>query len=301
MSLSATAELPATTRRRRGALLAGVRGALRGNPALRGGTLLLAAILVASLVGVVVLPDPNQQSLADAFAKPGTAGHLLGADPLGRDVLAWCAHGVWTSLEVSVSVGVLSALVGTAVGVIAGYYGGVIDALLMRLVDLSLAIPPLLLFVSASVVLSASFSMLVLLLAFVAWIPYARLVRARVLSERERSYVAAAKLAGTPDRTICVRHLVPAASTSIVVLFTLQLGYVLLWEAGLSFLGLGLQPPHVSLGYLIAQGRDYLATAWWISTIPGLVIVCLMLAFNRIGDGLRDAFQLDVEVGGDER
>lgn len=275
--------------------------ALGASRSLRAGTILLATVLLAAVAGTLALPDPGQQTLADAFARPGAAGHLAGADPLGRDVLAWCAHGVWTSLQVSVAVALLAGVAGTAVGVVAGYFGGPLDGFLMRLVDLSLAIPPLLLFISVSVVVSPSRLTLVLLLAFVAWIPYARVVRARVQVERERSYVAAAKLAGTPDREICLRHLVPAASTAIVVLFTLQLGYVLLWESALSFLGLGLQPPDVSLGYMIAQGRDYLSTAWWITTIPGLAIVALMLSFNLVGDGLRDAFQLDVEERGDER
>jgi len=273
----------------------------RGNGALRWGVLLLASLLVASAVGMLVLGDPNEQQLADAFAPAGTAGHLAGADPLGRDVLAWCARGLWTSLTVSFAVATLGALIGTAVGVVAGYAGGIVDSVLMRLVDLSLALPPLLLFIAASVVVAPRPATLVVLLTFVAWIPYARLVRAHVLTERERPYIAAARLAGTPAWRICLRHLVPAASTAIIVLFTLQLGYVLLWESGLSFLGLGLQPPHVSLGYMIAQGRDYLASAWWITTIPGLVIVALMLSFNLIGDGLRDAFQLDVEEAVHER
>jgi peptide/nickel transport system permease protein len=157
------------------------------------------------------------------------------------------------------------------------------------------------LYIAARVAISPSPLTLVVLLAFVAWIPYARLVRARVLSERERPYIAAARLAGTPPWRICLRHLVPASSTAIVVLFTLQLGYVLLWESALSFLGLGVQPPDVSLGYMIAQGRDYLADAWWITTVPGLVIVALMVSFNLIGDGLRDAFQIDVEEAPRER
>ncbi|HZV74885.1 MAG TPA: ABC transporter permease [Conexibacter sp.] len=295
MSATTTVETAAASRPAR---LRSARQTLRPNRSLRAGVLLLASVLVLSLVGVLALDDPNHQVLADAFAKPGARGHLLGADPLGRDVLAWCARGVWTSLEVSLAVATLAAVFGTAVGVVAGYFGGPLDALLMRLVDLSLAIPPLLLFVSLSVVLSPSRVTLILLLALVAWIPYARVVRTRILAERERPYVAAGRLAGTPDRQICIRHLVPAASTAILVLLTLQLGYVLLWEAGLSFLGLGLQPPNVSLGYMVAQGRDYLADAWWVTTIPGLVIVTLMLSFNLIGDGLRDLFQDDVAVGG---
>lgn len=263
------------------------------NAPLRTGLIVLGTVVGLATIGVVALPDPNEQSLDQAFAGPLTAGHPLGADTLGRDLLSWCAHGVFTSLQVSLVVAAIAAVLGTAVGLAAGFRGGLLDSVLMRVVDLSLAIPPLLLFISFSVVMTASRSSLILLLSFVAWVPYARIVRAQVQSEREREYVAAARLTGTSQIGLCLRHLLPAVSTAIVILFTLQLGYVLLWEAGLSFLGLGIQPPQASLGYMIAEGRDYLQTAWWISVVPGVVIVLLMTSFNLIGDGLRDRLQHD--------
>lgn len=263
---------------------------------LRTGCWLLGALIAGSLAGMLVLPDPRTQDLADAFAPPGTHGHLLGTDQLGRDVLAWCAAGVRTALVVSLAVVLLSALVGVTVGLVAGYFGGVADAILMRLVELQLAIPPVLLFIAASIAIGNSMASLILLLSVVGWLPYARVVRAKALGERERAFIAAARLAGTGRVRLLATHLLPTVATLALVLGSLQAGIVLLWESGLSFLGLGLQLPTVSLGFEIAQGRSELEGAWWIVTFPGLTVVLLVLAFNLIGDGLRDRFQVDVEA-----
>ena len=271
---------------------------LRYNVSLRLGTALLLAIILFGVVGTFVLPDPNDQNLDDAYARPGSVAHPLGADALGRDILSWVSHGLLTGLAVSVSVVLLSAFVGVVVGLAAGYTGGLADGLLMRLVDLQLAIPPLLLFIAASAVVGTDFWSLVFLLSVVGWVPYARIVRSEVLAERERSYVAAARLAGARLPRVLFVHLLPATATLIIVLASLQAGIVLLWESGLSFLGLGLQPPVISLGFMISQGRSDLVEAWWIVTFPGLAIVLLVLAFNLLGDGLRDAFHLDVNVLG---
>lgn len=266
------------------------------NASLRIGVGILAALIVFSLAGDLFLEDPNRQSLEDAYAPPGTAGHPLGTDQLGRDVMAWSAAGVRTALIVGIAVVLLAAAIGVVVGLCAGYLGGVVDPVLMRLVDLQLAIPPLLLFIAASVVIGGGITSLVLLVVIVAWVPYARVVRAKVLSERERAYIAAARLAGTPTRRVLTVHLLPATATLVLVLASLQVGLVLLWESGLSFLGLGLQPPTASLGFIISQGQSELSQAWWIVTFPGLTLLMLVLAFNLIGDGLRDWFHLDVKV-----
>jgi peptide/nickel transport system permease protein len=271
---------------------------LRYNVSLRLGAALLVALILFGFVGAFALPDPNDQNLNEAYAPPGSFEHLLGADALGRDILAWVSHGVLTGLAVSASVVLLSAFVGVVIGLAAGYMGGLADGLLMRLVDLQLAIPPLLLFIAASAVVGNEFWTLVLLLSVVGWVPYARIVRSEVLAERERSYVAAARLAGAPLPRVLFVHLLPATATLIFVLASLQAGLVLLWESGLSFLGLGLQPPTASLGFMISQGRSDLVEAWWIVTFPGLAIVLLVLAFNLLGDGLRDAFHLDVNILG---
>ena len=199
-------------------------------------------------------------------------------------------------MTVSVSVVLVSAVVGVLIGLLSGDTGGALDVVLMRVVDLQLAIPPLLLFIAASVLVGSNMVSLIVLLSVVGWVPYARVVRSKVLSERERAYIEAARLAGSTNLEILVKHLLPVTASLIIVLATLQAGLVLLWESGLSFLGLGLQPPIVSLGFIIALGRSYLVQAWWIVTIPGLVIVLLVLAFNLLGDGLRDWFNLDLQV-----
>lgn len=269
---------------------------LRGHASLRAGLLILGAMLAVALLGRVALPSAEQQDLAHAFAPPGTAGHPLGTDSLGRDVLAWISDGIWVALAVSLGVVLLSAVVGIGVGLCSGWFGGVADALLMRLVDLSLAVPPLILFLAAAAVLRTSMVTLILLISLVSWLPYARLVRNITLVERERGYVLTARLAGASRTRILLGHLLPGVSTIALVLASLQVGYVLLWESGLSFLGLGIRPPQHSLGYIIAQGRDSLQQAWWIVVLPGVALALLVLAANLIGDGLRDVIQQDVEV-----
>ena len=270
---------------------------LMKNRNLRLGVGILVAMIALGIATRIFLPDPNTQDLSAAYASPGTPGHLLGTDPLGRDVLAWIGGGIGLALLIGLSVALIAAAIGTTVGLVAGYFGGAADTGLMRLVDLQLAVPPLLLFIAASTVITPTVISVILLLGCVAWVPYARMVRARILSERERSYVAAARLAGSGRTSILVKHLLPAASTPVIVLLSLQAGYVLLWESALSFVGVGITPPSTSLGYMIAAGRDHLVDAWWIATFPGVAIVLMVLAFNLIGDGLRDAVHVD--EGGD--
>jgi peptide/nickel transport system permease protein len=292
--MSASLVVRRAGRTRPGHVLGRLRGAF-GVPSLRAGALLLGCLLLASVIVPLALPDPNHQDLATSLSPPLTGGHPLGSDQVGRDVLAWIASGIRTSVFVSLSVVLIAAVVGVTVGLVAGYKGGAVDNVLMRLVDLQLAVPPLLFFITAAAVLNASIGMLILLISVVSWVPYARLVRAHVLAERERAFVAAARLAGTRTAGIVLKHLLPSVTTVVVVLGSLQAGYVLLAEGGLSFLGFGIQPPATSLGYLIFQGKEVLATAWWVTAMPGLALVLLAIAFNTLGDGLREYFKLDVE------
>ncbi|MEN3284579.1 MAG: peptide/nickel transport system permease protein [Solirubrobacteraceae bacterium] len=201
-----------------------------GNSSLRVGVALLTLMLLLGIVGPPFLVKPTRQDLLAANLPPGSAGHLLGTDALGRDVLSWIASAVVVSLIVSASVVVLSSAVGTVIGLLAGYKRGVADSVLMRLVDLSLAIPPLVLFVTASVKFTPSLLSLVLLLSSVSWIPYARLVRAKVLSDRERGFIAAARLAGVSTPRILLQELLPNAATLLLVMASLQAGYVFLWR-----------------------------------------------------------------------
>lgn len=273
-----------------------MRRALAQSPSLRAGAGLLAMLLLFSLATSLFGVNPNHQDLNATYAPPGTAGHMLGTDPLGRDVLSWIGGGIRVGLMIGLAVATIAAFVGTLVGLLAGYTGGrATDSLLMRLVDLQLAVPPLLLFIAAAAVISPSMTSIVLLLAIPSWVPYARLVRTAVLSERERGYVAAARLAGTSHVRIIAGHLLPACASLIVIMFSLQVGYVLLWESALSFLGLGVQPPSTSLGFLISQGQEDLLGSWWVAALPGLTIMLMVLSFNLIGDGLRDVLRPDVE------
>jgi len=284
---TAAVSSPRSRRRRRGQRLPG---------ALRLGLAIYAAALGLAAVGALLLVDPNEQDLTGALAPPLTAGHPLGTDALGRDVLAWIAASIATSMTIAVSVVVLCVVVGTAVGIVAGYVGGLVDAVLMRMVDLQLAVPPLLLFIAATSTLGHSMTTLIVLISIVSWVPYARVVRTHVQLERKRPSVAAARLAGVGRVRLLVVHLLPSAATSILVLASLQLGFVLLWEAGLSFVGLGISPPTPSLGFLIAQGKQSLQEAWWVVVFPGAALALLLLAANVVGDGLQEKFGVEVEV-----
>jgi peptide/nickel transport system permease protein len=267
-----------------------------GSGALSAGLIILGIALLLATLSALLLDDPNQQNLGDALVPPGSAGHLLGTDALGRDVLSWIGHSIFTSLRIAAATVVISAVVGVAVGVVSAYAGGVTDAILMRLVDLQLAIPPILLFIACAAVVGNSQVTLVLLLSVVSWVTYARMVKTQVAVERQRASVAAARLAGVSHLGIIVRHLLPSVVSPVLVIASLQLGFVLLWEASLAFVNLGVQPPATSLGFLIAQGRTTLAQAWWVVVFPGVVLALLLLAANLLGDGLRDRYGVDVEV-----
>jgi len=271
---------------------------LRGTSAsLRLGVGILIALGALSVIVSLIGPAPNHQELANGLQPPRLGAHPLGTDQLGRDVLAWTAGGIRTGLLISVGVVALTATVGIVVGLVAGYVGGAADAILMRLVDLQLAVPGLLIFITASSVLVHTSALtLIVLLSIVGWVPYARLVRTAILSERERGYVAAARLAGASRLRVLRLYLLPATASVTLVLASLNAGFVLLAESALSFLGMGIQPPRASLGYMIAQGQADLVGAWWVVVMPGIAIVLLVLAFNVIGDGLRDGRTDDAEL-----
>jgi peptide/nickel transport system permease protein len=247
----------------------------------------MLVLLAAGVFGPMFLPNPNNENLAQGLLPPGTDGHLFGTDQLGRDVFTWVINGIRTSFIISSCVVGIGAVVGVSLGLYAGYFGGWVDNGIMRLVDLQLAVPPLLLFIAAAASFQPSMLTLIILLALVSWIPYARVVRARALSERESGFVAASRLAGSSHKRVLATHLLPVVSTIPIVIISLQFGYVLLWESGLSFLGLGVNPPQASLGYMIAQGREVLSTAWWVVVFPGLTILLIVVAANVLGEGLR--------------
>lgn len=249
--------------------------------------MVLAAIFAASLTPYAAegLGEPN---LANKFLPP-TLAHPLGTDSLGRDLLARILFGARTSLSIGFLVVIIAVLIGAPLGALAGYFGGWLDEFIMRLTDIFLAFPPLLLAIAIAAALGSSFTNAMLAIALTWWPWYTRLVRAQALSIRERHFVEAARSMGVKDLIIIRRHILPNVFTPILVQGTLDLGTAILTAAGLSFIGLGPQPPIADWGVMINEGRLYILSGrWWIATFAGLAIFLTALAFNLLGDGVRD-------------
>jgi peptide/nickel transport system permease protein len=247
----------------------------------------------AGLITDTILPKANQIDLRYRYAAPwplegSSTVHLLGSDRLGRDLLSRMIVGARNSMAVAVSAILFAAVVGTTLGLIAGYLGRWADAVIMRCVDIMLSFPAILVALVFVVTVGASFWMVVSILALLLWAHFARLVRGEVLSWKERDFVALAKVAGASTARIIVTHIFPNIFNSVLVLATLQIGWAIVVEAALSFLGAGIPPPEPTWGNLVAEGRDVLDSAWWISVFPGIAIMLVVLSFNLFGDWLRD-------------
>nr|WP_305794545.1 nickel transporter permease [Halomarina rubra] len=212
----------------------------------------------------------------------------MGTDQLGRDVLSRLLYGARISLQISLAVVAITLAIGTAVGLIAGYAGGWVDEALMRFVDILLAFPGILLALVIAGILGPNLTNIMIALAVVGWTQYARIIRGSVLSVKQEEFVKAAQLMGVPRRRIVLRHILPNVVTPVIVLATMDMAYVILGTAGLSFLGLGAQPPTPEWGTMLSQGRNFVDTAWWVVNFPGLAIMITVLGFNLLGDGLRD-------------
>ncbi|TYT62394.1 nickel transporter permease [Natrialba swarupiae] len=262
---------------------------LRRNPLTLAGAVIVATLSVTATLGPVVVPyDPTATNVGPQIQSP-TLAHPLGTDQLGRDVLSRVVHGARYSLGIALLVTGIRVVLGTIVGLAAGYAGGWIDEALMRLVDIQLAFPGLVLALVVAGILGPSLRNVMIALAVVGWATYARIVRGTVLSAKEREYVAAGRLFGAPRWRIARRHLLPSVMNPVMVIGTLNIGTVVLATAGLSFIGLGAQPPTPEWGTMLAGGRHYLRTAWWLVNVPGIAIALTVLGFNLLGDGLRDA------------
>ena len=260
------------------------------NPRGRFGAIVLALLALAAALGPMFLPDPAAQPDILAGSLPPGLGHPFGTDQLNRDVLARVVTGARISLSVAVLAVALSATVGAAVGLIAGYWGGAVDAILMRFVDGALAIPRLfLLLLILAVWEHIPVIALILLIGATGWLGTSRLVRAEVLRLREEAYIKAAEALGARRRQIIFRHLLPNSLGPLLVASTLGIGDVILLEAGLSFLGLGIQPPTPSWGGMILDSKEVLVSAPWAGLFPGLAILITVLSVNLFGDALRDA------------
>jgi peptide/nickel transport system permease protein len=223
------------------------------------------------------------------WEKEGSLSYPLGTDPMGRDLLTRMIYGARVSLVVAMLALLVGGGIGAALGLMAGYYGGRLDALVMRVADTTMAFPIILFAILFVVVLGGSMVTTVFAVALVLWARYARVIRGEVLSLRERDFVAQARVAGCSSSRIMLIHLFPNILNTLVVLLSLQVGWVIIVEASLSFLGAGIPPPTSTWGSMIAEGRDYIATAWWVSFFPGLAILATVLSFNLFGDWLRDA------------
>ncbi|XVH33335.1 nickel transporter permease (plasmid) [Haloferacaceae archaeon DSL9] len=269
-----------------------VLAAVRRNPASLVGGIVVALVTLVVIVGPVLVGDPNAGALSDRL-RPPSAAHPFGTDPLGRDVLTRLVHGARITLAVAVAITLVRLVIGFIVGLLAGLFGGLVDEALMRVVDFLLAFPGIVLALVIAGVLGPSLRNVLLALAVVGWGSYARVVRSSVLSVREEPFVDAAKLAGISRVRLVWAHFVPNVAGPVVVLATLDLGGVVLAAAGLSFLGLGAQPPTPEWGTMVADGADYLRSAPWLVNAPGVAIAAVVLGFNLLGDGLRDALDTD--------
>ncbi|MEH7829612.1 nickel transporter permease [Gemmobacter denitrificans] len=262
---------------------------LRRNPLAMAGLVIIGLLLVVAAFAPWLAPhDPIAQNLQNRLMPPGTAGHVLGTDDFGRDILSRILYGARITLAVIALVAVTAPVLGLIIGTVAGYFGGWVDAVLMRVTDIFLAFPRLILALALVAVLGPGIENAVLAIALTAWPPYARVARAETLTVRNADYIAAIRLQGASAPRIIWGHVVPMCLPSVIIRVTLDMAGVILIAAGLGFLGLGAQPPLSEWGLMISAGRKYLFEQWWVATMPGLAIFIVSLGFNLLGDGLRD-------------
>lgn len=261
----------------------------RDRLALAGATLLLLVVLASLLAPILAPQEADKTNLAQRLAAPGSPGYPLGADELGRDILSRLIWGGRISLLVGCSAVAVAMVIGVLLGLVAGYTGGWLDTLIMRLIDILMAFPAILLALAIVASLGPGLANSMLAISVVGIPYYARIVRGNVLSLREQEFVYAAQMTGSPDARILMRHILPNCMGPLIVAATLDVGWMIMAAAGLSFLGLGAQPPMAEWGVMLSQGRKFIRTAPHISILPGAAIFLVVLSLNFLGDGLRDA------------
>jgi peptide/nickel transport system permease protein len=278
-----------------------LRRLIRRRTALAG-LVVVAAVAGAALLAPVLTPfDPVAQDIGQRLKPPGWVSpegraHWLGTDHLGRDILGRILAGSRIALVVGLAAVAIAGTLGLVIGVVSGYFGGRVDDVFMRLADIQLAFPFILLALAVIGVLGPSLRNIIVVVGVSGWVVYARIVRGEVLSLREREFVQAARAVGSPPARIILRHLVPNAFTPWLVIATLDMARVIIVESALSFLGLGIPPPTPTWGAMLADGRVYMSTAWWLATFPGLAILVTVLGINLLGDGLRDTLDPRLKV-----
>ena len=290
---------PRPLKEREGMVL--LRRLLRRRTALFGMLVVAVVLLTAAFAPVIAPFDPLAQDISQRLREPGWQdaqgrAHLLGTDHLGRDILARIIYGSRIALLVGLAAVLISGVLGMAIGLISGYFGGRVDDFFMRLADVQLAFPFILLAIAVIGVLGPSLRNIIIVIGVSSWVVYARVVRGEVLSIRERDFVQAAIALGSRDTQVLVRHVLPNTFTPWLVVATLDMARVIVIESALSFLGLGVQPPTPTWGGMLADGRVYLSTAWWLATFPGLAILVTVLGINLFGDGLRDTLDPRLKI-----
>lgn len=257
--------------------------------------LIVALVILSALFAPYIAPhDPQKIHPEDRLTPPswvegGKSEYLLGTDSAGRDLLSRIIYGARVSLIVAVLGIAISAALGTGIGLISGYFGGLVDMAIMRVVDIMMSLPVLFLALAFAAVIPAGLYIVVLIIAIFGWVGYTRIVRGEVLSLKERDYIALARVAQAGPVRIIFRHILPNLVNILTVMMTLEIGGIIMFEAAFSFIGFGVQPPTPSWGNMLAEGQNYLTTAWWIATFPGLSLMAMIFSCNFIGDWLRDA------------
>ena len=262
---------------------------LRRNPLAVIGLLISVTLIAVAIFAPLLAPhDPIAQDLSRRLLPPGTSGNWLGTDDFGRDILTRLLYGSRITLYIVLLVILTAPVAGLIIGTVAGYFGGWVDVILMRITDIFLAFPKLILALALVAVLGPGMENAVLAIALTAWPPYARVARAETLTVRNSDYIAAVKLQGAGPVRVIWGHVMPMCLPSVIIRVTLDMAGVILTAAGLGFLGLGVQPPLPEWGLMISAGRKFLFEQWWVATMPGLAIFIVSLGFNLLGDGLRD-------------
>jgi peptide/nickel transport system permease protein len=260
----------------------------RRSPLSVTGTVLIALLLAVVVAAPLIAShDPFEQDFAVRLRPPGP-GHWFGTDQFGRDIFSRVVFGSRIAFQIIVIVSLISGISGTVLGALAGYFGGRVDELIMRLTDMFLAFPSLVLAMAFAAALGPNLTNAILAIALVTWTPSARLARAEALRVKQQDFVEAARALGARDPRVIARHILPSALSVVIVQLTLRMGTIILTAAGLGFLGLGAQPPTPEWGAMVSDGRNYLVDQWWMSTLPGLAIALTVLGFNLLGDGIRD-------------
>lgn len=258
------------------------------------GFMVMVLFLFSALFAGIISPhDPTEQDITLALRPPvfwdrGLNDHILGTDELGRDVLSRLFFGARISLLVGFVAVILSGVIGTLLGLTSGYFGGRTDSVIMRIVDIQLSMPSILLALAIIGAVGPSLTNIIIVIAVTTWADYARVIRAQVLSIKENEFVDLARVAGCSTFRILRKHIFPSTINSLIVIGTLMLGRVIILESALSFLGLGVQPPTPSWGSMLADGRQYITYAWWLATFPGFAIMLVVLGTNLMGDWMRD-------------